>query len=513
VVGAGASGAATVIQLATSPTPTDITVIDPDGCRWRGAAYTSTAEHHTVNIPRVAMSILGTGSAADFDGWVAEQVRRGQLDPKWVTPQHTHLPRGVYGSYIAERTAAAINAAQGTVSLRTDAVVSITPDGAGHAAGPTAHGTTVTARLASGGAVADVDFVVLCIGNLAPTVLPALEGVCRSKHFVGNPWRFPAVGAGASVALIGSRLTAVDVVAHLQHACSHTGPLHVVSRTGLLPHANVGERLSSPYTATDFLGPAPHALPLAELSDRVRRECQKFCGAAGEGTATGDDAAAERAPATWHSVIDCVRPHTNAIWAAMSDDDKATFVTTGLRDEWEIRRHRVAPGQLDPLHRRVADGSCRHVIGSIRGASLIDGGKRIRLEVQEAALGDDGGVPCTAIDVDYVINCTGPSLDYRVTRHPLIVALREAGLIVPEPHGVALLLADTATGAVLQHEQPASPIVASSAGCKHKGFEASAWLHAIGPPRKGTEWETIAIADISRQAVDVAAAIGAKCTQ
>jgi uncharacterized NAD(P)/FAD-binding protein YdhS len=93
-----------------------------------------------------------------------------------------------------------------------------------------------------------------------------------------------------------------------------------------------------------------------------------------------------------------------------------------------------------------------------------------------------------SVDVDAVVNCTGPSLDLAEASDPLLVALRERGLIAPDP--LALGLATTVDGRVIGVD-----------GAVVEG------LFTVGPSRKGTLWESTAIPEIRAQAAAVAAAL------
>src|SRR5205823_14874922 len=76
----------------------------------------------------------------------------------------------------------------------------------------------------------EADAVALAVGNFHP------EG--DVPGYVANPWN-PSALAGldpeAPVLLIGTGLTMIDVVISLLDQ-NHRGPIHAVSRRGLLPH-------------------------------------------------------------------------------------------------------------------------------------------------------------------------------------------------------------------------------------------------------------------------------------
>jgi uncharacterized NAD(P)/FAD-binding protein YdhS len=90
--------------------------------------------------------------------------------------------------------------------------------------------------------------------------------------------------------------------------------------------------------------------------------------------------------------------------------------------------------------------------------------------------------------VDAVVNCTGPLLDLAATGDPLLAALRDRGLVAPDP--LALGLATTLDGRVID-----------------AGGTVVDGLFTVGPSRKGTLWESTAIPEIRAQAAQVAAAL------
>ena len=94
--------------------------------------------------------------------------------------------------------------------------------------------------------------------------------------------------------------------------------------------------------------------------------------------------------------------------------------------------------------------------------------------------------------MDWVINCTGPQLDTRgkAGASPLHLQLHDEGLVAPEPTGAGLLC-DISTGRVLEASH----------------LKPSRHLWAIGPTRKGSEWETIAVREIRDQGEQVASGL------
>lgn len=160
----------------------------------------------------------------------------------------------------------------------------------------------------------------------------------------------------------------------------------------------------------------------------------------------------------WRNVVDGLRPQTQSIWLRLGAEERRRFLAVHAR-HWEIRRHRMAPEVADRIRGYRRDG---------------------RLTLVE------GGLGAVDLDVaDAVVNCTGPLTDIGRTDDPLLQALQARGLVAPDP--LRLGLDSTVAGAVVG----ADGVVVDG-------------LYAVGPPRKGTLWESTAIPEIRAQAAEVA---------
>jgi uncharacterized NAD(P)/FAD-binding protein YdhS len=160
----------------------------------------------------------------------------------------------------------------------------------------------------------------------------------------------------------------------------------------------------------------------------------------------------------WRNVIDGLRPQTQSIWRRLDLDERRRFLAAHARD-WEVRRHRMAPEVADRIRGYRRDGRLEVVSG---GAGQVD--------VEAAGA---------------VVNCTGPLTDISRSDDPLLRALQARGLAAPDP--LLLGLGSTPAGEVLGADGAVVP-----------------GLYAVGPPRKGTLWESTAIPEIRTQAAEVA---------
>jgi uncharacterized NAD(P)/FAD-binding protein YdhS len=440
IVGGGFSGcmvAAHLLQQAQQPLR--IVLIDREDAPGRGVAYRDQPECHLLNVRAEAMSAL-PDRPDHFLDWL-----NSAYSPCHPVGTTEYLPRRIYGAYIESLLDAARRGARSGVSLefRRDEVLGLQAEDSG-----------ARLRLRGGGRLR-AERVVLALGNPGPADPPLGEAAFfRSTRYLGHAWSTPglySIQRDENLLLIGSGLTTLDWLAAL-HSLGHRGQIHVVSRRGLLPQLH---RAAVPHA----LGFNPLALPprLLPLLRRVRQEI----------------AAAEAAGGDWRGVIDALRPYTQALWQRLGPAEQRRFLRH-LRPYWEIHRHRAAPRIVDSVYELLGSGRLRIQAGRLAGFEEHPEGVTAQVRPR-------GGGALLALEVQRVVNCTGPESNYRRLNHPLIVGLRERGLIQPDALGLGLLT--DPHGALLDREAAPSP-----------------WLYTLGPTRKGQLWETTAVPEIRVQA-------------
>jgi uncharacterized NAD(P)/FAD-binding protein YdhS len=144
-----------------------------------------------------------------------------------------------------------------------------------------------------------------------------------------------------------------------------------------------------------------------------------------------------------------------------------------LRAYWEVHRHRMAPeiaARIDDLRR---SGQLEIRAGTIKSYE----GRKEAIAVRFRARGT---VTDARIVGDWLINCAGPTLDFRGVRNPLVRGLLKQGLAFPDPLGLGLR-------------------VARDLRLIRADGRANDRLFAVGPVTKGTFWETTAVPDIRVQ--------------
>ncbi|MEV0292827.1 FAD/NAD(P)-binding protein [Nocardia sp. NPDC050710] len=221
IIGGGAAAVGLLDALAADEsTPGGITVFDGSPAVWRGRPYQPDLAAVRVNAPPALMSVR-VGDRGHYERWVAERDDAARyLDEGLGQPL---VPRGVYGEYLEQTARAAITRLRHT-GWRVDVVNARVT---GFAAG---------ALHTDDGGVHRVDRAVLGVGSGGPR---DHYGLTDAPGYVNEPYPLARtvtdIRPDAHVAVIGSGLTAVDIAAALT-ANGHTGPISLLSRSGVLPY-------------------------------------------------------------------------------------------------------------------------------------------------------------------------------------------------------------------------------------------------------------------------------------
>ncbi|MBN8866969.1 MAG: FAD/NAD(P)-binding protein [Solirubrobacterales bacterium] len=454
VVGGGASGTLTAVQLLRRTAPgLKVILIERSGRPGPGVAYGTEEEHHRLNGPAAQMIGL-PDRPYDFLEWVRKKAPDTQ-------PQE-YLARRDFGQYLVDLLERTIR----------DSPHAFFRSVAGEVVGidPGEPGSRARLRLDDGREI-EADRVVLALGNGRPRDPAGLPPeLVEGDGYVPDPWAPGALDRALgdeSVLVVGTGLTMVDVAISLGGS---GGPaIHAVSRHGLLPRAH------------DHAMPVrgrPVAVPddrcsLTELTSRLLTEIA-VAGARGK---------------DWRFVLDSLRPITNDLWQALDRRDQKRFVTD-LSRIWGVHRHRMAPRVALQLERLKNDDRLSVHAASI--SRIEPAGGRWRVE-----LGLSSGEGRERLEVDRVVNCTGPTWDPRKLEHPLTDDLTSRGALRPDWLGIGFDVDDD--GALIDAD--ARP---------------SDRIFAIGPPRNGVLLETTAVPEIGRQAellaelllVDLAGVLG-----
>lgn len=451
VVGGGFSGSMTAAQLlrtaAAERVKLRVVVVERRGAVGEGVAYGTREPHHLLNVPAAKMSAW-PDKPDDFLQWA--QARDGNIRGS------EFLPRRWYGEYVRETL---LNAAQqaGTaaeLSVCFDEVRRVARRPSGGWLVHLAHGTTICA-----------DAVVLAIGHRPPSDAIGARWSGPRTRLISDPWRpfaLNVVEPDEPVVVLGAGLTAVDAIFSLAHP-KRQAPITILSRRGLLPQSHAAQ----PQPPVDLsalvaeLAGKPGGIRAVELSRRLHRLGREIIARGGD----------------WRTVVDGVRPHTVAIWQAMSIQQRRRFLAR-LRPYWEIHRHRMALS-IGEKFGELRDCDWVDVLAG-RIISAQSDGNSVKLAVAER------GTNCLKeIDAAWLVNCTGPAPSNSAAANPAIGSLLVDGWLAPDELGLGLQT--TVAGNAIGED----------------GREAND-LFVVGTLRKPQFWESTAVPELRVQAAAIA---------
>lgn len=455
IIGAGFSGALTAVQLLRQARrPVQLILINRSGLMARGVAYGTRSDRHVLNVPAARMSAF-PDDEGDFERYAHSQ------DARWSGS--SFVPRQVFGDYLESRlNEAARDAAPG---VRFRAMVGDVERI--EASAPPFDQRPLRLILHSGESVA-VDRVVLALGNFAPADIPVDEAsreFYSSPRYVRDPWRPDAlwvVKPEAPVLLLGTGLTMLDILLSLRQR-GYTGPVHAVSRRGLLPQAHRDSHLP-PHYRSQLAQRLAGACTIRAYLRETRREIA-------EAAAQGVD---------WRDIVGSLRAGTSLLWQRLSLPERQRFLRH-LRPFWDVHRHRCAPQLGEALQHEIQGGGLLVHKGRVLGFDETTEGVRLRWRAR-------GSTAVQTLQVGTVINCTGPVSDTRRCREPLIAQLRECGQLTPDPLGLGLSVGDDYR-------------LLDDSG------KPSANLHYIGPLLRARDWEATAVPELRRHARQLAGSL------
>ncbi|HMK97939.1 MAG TPA: FAD/NAD(P)-binding protein, partial [Acidimicrobiales bacterium] len=385
VVGGGASGALIAAHLLREASPPGyIVVVERDGRVGEGIAYSTGSKCHLLNVPARSMSAF-EDDPEHFVRWLDTRGLPAAAD--------SFVPRKLYGRYLREvlwslgRHRAPLAALSTVHASVTD--LELGPQGPQLVLD---NGQTIATKA-----------VVLATGVVMQQFPPSLAATTRYPRCVVDPWAQGAlvgVDPSATVTLLGSGLTAVDVLLSLRES-GHRGPVHAISRHGLLPRAHRAQ--PQDHQALEVLCRDLEGSQARLLLHRAREIL--------EGTGAGG--------ADWRDVVDALRPEVPRLWAGLSNAEQLRF-RRHLERLWSINRHRMAP-QVAQTVEELRDAGIFFVHAGEVG-TVSKEGSSLRLEVK---------LPVRtrpyAWRTDWLVNCTGTDPHLFQRGGPLMDALMARG--------------------------------------------------------------------------------------
>jgi uncharacterized NAD(P)/FAD-binding protein YdhS len=438
IIGGGFTGTTLAAQLLRrSGCSVSVILIERGARLGRGVAYSTECGEHLLNVRARNMSAY-PDDAEHFIEWT-------RLNHNDKASADDYLPRQLYGQYVAYVLQQEIERHPGHVEHMQDEAISVARVG-----------DMAEIRLRSGRTLL-ANKVVIALGNFPPGD-PRLPGrTPHSLRYISNPWKSNLWSSSAlgdvardkSVLLVGSGLTSVDVAITLRER-GFRGTIHIISRRGILPQTHKAA--------------APWAPFWTEQSPRTVRGLLRLVRSQIE--------AANKEGSGWRSVIDSLRPFTQEIWRSFSLPERLRFLRH-LRPYWDVHRHRVAAAIGARLASQIQNGQLKIHAGRIKEyAEDVDG--------VDVTYRDRKSEQIERLRVDRVINCTGPESDCRKVDDSFLTDLMRRKLARPDP--LFLGLDVSPEGALIDAYGDVSDL-----------------LYAIGPVRKGSLWETIAVPELRVQ--------------
>jgi uncharacterized NAD(P)/FAD-binding protein YdhS len=448
IVGGGFSGLLLAVQLRRRcPPGTQIHLIERTGRFGPGLAYSTENPHHLLNAFAGRMSAF-PDRPSHFVEWLRARHAAGG-DPLMPPPTEASLiPRRTYGAYVREILDAELReaGAEGALSLVRGVATGIVPSPHGGS------GRRLSVMLDRAPALV-VDVAVLAVGNFPPEAPPIADpSFYATGLYRGDPWAPDALSdlaPDAAVLLIGTGQTMVDTAVSLLDR-GHRGPIHALSRRGLLPTRHAGGR--NPAHA-----PSPLPVGTAALCRAVRAAIRA---AANDGV-------------DWRRVVDGLRPATQRLWQTASPEDRARFLRH-LRPWWEIHRQRLAPEIADRIDAARSRGQLLVAAGRLLDCRIV------AADLAEAIYRPRGGTEPRSLRVARVVNCSGPGGDVDQIADPLLRQLLDAGTIRPAPLRLGLDVTD-------------------ACALRDRNGLVTGRLYAVGPVTRGAFWEITSVPDIREQ--------------
>ncbi len=414
IIGGGAVGVATLHHLVhelTGATPVRIVMFDRSPDIGPGQAYSEDNQDQLLNRVASTMSAIH-GEERRFHEWCldnADTLRRDFPQLRFDAGlQDDYVPRRLFGRHVASLLKAAQAAAQRKkiqVDLLCDEVTSLHPRLGAYSV-CCASGSMLTAQHA-----------VLAIGNHTVDHYPGLSG--RDRYL---PSPYPAsrltrcIPAQATVAILGSRLSAVDAAIALS-AAGHQGRLYICSRSGMLPSVKSTQVDDSPRQFWEGVGRELRARPaptsLRKIRDLIASEVGRLTGSPGkihqwfrrprdassylrhELTSAGG-----KEQRAWQSVLSAMNVAVEILWHRLPQRERKFFRTV-MQSKWMSLRVGM-PEQSARRLLALIEGGQLEVVRSITNVSACETTKSFSISTRDTH---------DAMKADFVVNATGSTDD------------------------------------------------------------------------------------------------------
>lgn len=389
IVGAGFSGTVLTANLLRNPPPqgADIVLVERGSAMGRGVAYAARDFPYLLNVPAARLS-ADSGDPLQFLHFA--QDRLPNVDGE------DFLPRALYGDYLQDMLLRSEREAPANVRLIRvfGEVIGLTRP---------ANGAPLTAQLKDRAPIS-ADIVILAPGNPPAPLPPWAEELRGHRAFRQDPRDLPkTLDAEHEVLIVGNGLTMADAAAALSRHADSIPTLHTISRRGLIP------KQQTVFHAHAMRGNGEALLAHAHSLRKLLAACRAL---AREVEKLGGD---------WREAVAFIRNLAPALWRRLPAAERRRFVRH-LHVHWDIYRHRLPPQLMARVETLRRSGKLRVNAGRIQRVVP----REHQLQVSWQPRGSDA---TATLNVDLLVNATGPDFAIERSADPLFVSLRESGLV------------------------------------------------------------------------------------
>ncbi|WCK04668.1 FAD/NAD(P)-binding protein [Agrobacterium tumefaciens] len=438
LVGSGFSAICTAAHLLSSlPSDASIAIVGDESDFGRGTAYRTELPYHRLNVPAGRMSVF-PDRPNDFVDWLTENGI--------TTDPLAFASRGDYGLYLRDRLANLLRSREqrARVDFIRAKASACRPDGAGGFSFVLENDEKLHAKN-----------VILClgVGSASLPVQTVAKDEGEPHRIISHCWHpgwLSKVKAGDRICILGSGLTMIDQVLTLRGK-GHQGPIHVLSRRGLVPHPHV----SPPSPPAEIHFPEG-TMELSGILQALRRQV--------------------RDGRPWRAVMDGLRPKTQMIWQSLTPAQRSRFLRHAL-PWWNIHRHRIAPEVSRAFAKLLSDGVLEIHAGYLRSIDEQEEGIAVCYRRRHTQI-------LKELQVDWVVNCTGMERA-GIGHSRLLETMRDDEVLLLDPFGLGVEVDDQSR-------------------LLRKDGESWPGLFAAGALTAGRFWEITAVPDIRVQAQKIA---------
>ena len=295
IVGGGASGVISAIQILRSRASVDVDLAEPNDQLGLGVAYSTTDFAHLLNVPASRMSAV-EADPNHFMEWADAKADQ-------------FVPRALFGEYLEETLNESITLA------REEKIFTHIQSLA------TSIGQAETGWIVgfADGSTGDYSAIIFATGLSEVNSHSIFNVLAGNPRVIDDVWATSVPTDFKKVAILGTGLTFVDQALSMLTANSEI-EIVAISRDGLLPFSHAKPNVEIRSDGLEF----PTARSIVDFVNSHQEN--------------------------WREAQDSLRSRFPLIWHELADSEKSDFLEIYL-SWWKYHRHRIAP----EIYTRVID--------------------------------------------------------------------------------------------------------------------------------------------------------------